>query len=116
MLLAGDHIYKMDYERMLKQHVEQQRADVTIGCLEMPRAESSGFGIMHIDDDGLIQSFLEKPADPQPMPGKPDKSLASMGIYGFDLELPVRRSRVTRRQRSEPPSLTISARISFPTS
>ena len=49
VLLAGDHIYKMDYEPMLRQHVEQ-RADVTIGCLEMPRAESSGFGIMQIDD------------------------------------------------------------------
>jgi glucose-1-phosphate adenylyltransferase len=83
VLLAGDHIYKMDYELMLRQHVEQ-RADVTIGCLEMPRSESSGFGIMHIDDDGVIQSFLEKPADPPPMPGKPDKSLASMGIYIFD--------------------------------
>ena len=83
VLLAGDHIYKMDYERMLKQHVEQ-RADVTIGCLEMPRAESSGFGIMDVDDDGIVKSFLEKPADPPPMPGKPDKSLASMGIYVFD--------------------------------
>jgi glucose-1-phosphate adenylyltransferase len=83
VLLAGDHIYKMDYELMLRQHVEQ-RADVTIGCLEMPRAESSGFGIMHIDEDGLVKSFLEKPADPPPMPGKPDKSLASMGIYVFD--------------------------------
>src|SRR3954470_4512771 len=83
VLLAGDHIYKMDYERMLKQHVEQ-RADVTIGCLEMPRAESSGFGIMHVDDNGVVLSFLEKPADPPPMPGKPDTSLASMGIYVFD--------------------------------
>jgi glucose-1-phosphate adenylyltransferase len=83
VLLAGDHIYKMDYERMLKQHVEQ-RADVTIGCLEMPRSESSAFGIMHVDDDGVVQSFLEKPADPPPMPGKPDKSLASMGIYVFN--------------------------------
>src|SRR5450756_2263526 len=55
VLLAGDHIYKMDYELMLRQHVEQ-RAEVTIGCLEMPRSESSGFGIMHIDDHGVIQS------------------------------------------------------------
>ena len=83
VLLAGDHIYKMDYELMLQQHVEQ-RADVTVGCLEMPRSESSGFGIMDVDDQGVIQSFLEKPADPPPMPGKPDKSLASMGIYVFD--------------------------------
>ena len=83
LVLAGDHIYKMDYEVMLKQHVESG-ADVTVGCLEMPRTESSGFGIMHVDENGLIQSFLEKPADPPPMPGKPDKSLASMGIYVFD--------------------------------
>ncbi len=83
VILAGDHIYKMDYEFMLQQHVDQ-RADVTIGCLEMPRSESSGFGIMHVDDKDVIQSFLEKPADPPAMPGKPDKSLASMGIYVFD--------------------------------
>ena len=83
VLLAGDHVYKMDYELMLQQHVEQ-RADVTVGCLEMPRLESSGFGIMQVDHNDIIQSFLEKPADPPPMPGKPDKSLASMGIYVFD--------------------------------
>ncbi|MGH6739023.1 MAG: glucose-1-phosphate adenylyltransferase [Bradyrhizobium sp.] len=85
VVLAGDHIYKMDYELMLQQHVDQ-RADVTVGCLEMPRSESSGFGIMHIDENDLIRSFLEKPADPPPMPGKPDKSLASMGIYVFDTQ------------------------------
>ncbi|WP_076863198.1 glucose-1-phosphate adenylyltransferase [Bradyrhizobium mercantei] len=85
LVLAGDHVYKMDYEIMLKQHVESG-ADVTVGCLEMPRLESSGFGIMHIDETGVIQSFLEKPADPPPMPGKPDKSLASMGIYVFNSE------------------------------
>jgi glucose-1-phosphate adenylyltransferase len=85
VVLAGDHIYKMDYELMLQQHVDQ-KADVTVGCLEMPRAESSGFGIMHIDENDLIHSFLEKPADPPPMPGKPDMSLASMGIYVFETQ------------------------------
>ena len=85
VVLAGDHIYKMDYELMLQQHVDQ-KADVTVGCLEMPRAESSGFGIMHIDEKDVILSFLEKPADPPPMPGKPDMSLASMGIYVFDTQ------------------------------
>ncbi len=85
VLLAGDHIYKMDYELMLQQHVEQG-ADVTIGCLEVPRSEASGFGIMHIDDADVIKSFLEKPVDPPAMPGKPDKSLASMGIYVFNSE------------------------------
>ena len=83
LVLAGDHIYKMDYEIMLKQHVESGAAG-TVGGRAKPRAESSGFGIMHVDDNGVIQSFLEKPADPPPMPGKPDKSLASMGIYVFD--------------------------------
>src|SRR5258707_4784333 len=83
VLLAGDHIYKVDYELMLQQHVEQG-ADVTVGCLEVPRSEAKGFGIMRIDDADVIDSFLEKPADPPAMPGKPDKSLASMGIYVFN--------------------------------
>jgi glucose-1-phosphate adenylyltransferase len=83
VVLAGDHIYKMDYELMLQQHVDQG-ADVTVGCLEMPRAESSGFGIIHVNEDDTIRAFIEKPADPPPMPGNPDMSLASMGIYVFD--------------------------------
>src|SRR6516165_1288400 len=80
VILAGDHIYKMDYELMLQQHVDR-KADVTVGCLEMPRAESSGFGIIAVDEHDNIRAFVEKPADPPAMPGKPDKSLASMGIY-----------------------------------
>ena len=83
VILAGDHIYKMDYEQMLQQHVAQG-ADVTIGCLEVPRDEASGFGVMHVDDNDRILSFLEKPIDPPAMPGKPDISLASMGIYVFE--------------------------------
>ena len=83
VLLAGDHIYKMDYEAMLQQHVEQG-ADVTVGCLEVPREDAKGFGVMHVDAKDRIISFLEKPADPPAMPGKPDKSLASMGIYVFE--------------------------------
>jgi glucose-1-phosphate adenylyltransferase len=83
IVLAGDHIYKMDYELMLQQHVDQ-KADVTVGCLEMPREESSGFGIIHVNEDNTIRAFIEKPKDPPPMPGKPDTSLASMGIYVFD--------------------------------
>jgi len=82
VLLAGDHIYKMDYEQMLQQHVEQA-ADVTIACLEVPRAEASGFGIMHVDADDHILSFEEKPKNPPSMPGHADLSLASMGIYVF---------------------------------
>jgi len=85
VVLAGDHIYKMDYELMLQQHVEQG-ADVTIGCLEVPREQASGFGVMHVDDNDAVISFLEKPADPPPMPGKPDIALASMGIYVFSTD------------------------------
>ena len=83
VVLAGDHIYKMDYEIMLEQHVETG-ADVTLGCLEVPRMEATGFGVMHVDDAGVIKTFLEKPADPPGMPDKPDMALASMGIYVFD--------------------------------
>ncbi len=82
IILAGDHIYKMDYELMLRQHVEQG-ADVTVGCMEVPRAEASGFGVMAIDESDLITAFVEKPSDPPAMPGKPDVALASMGIYVF---------------------------------
>jgi len=85
VLLAGDHVYKMDYELLLQQHVEQG-ADVTVGCIELPRAEATGFGVMHIDDQDRIISFVEKPADPPAMPGKPDTALASMGIYVFERE------------------------------
>ena len=83
VLLAGDHIYKMDYEPMLQQHVEQN-ADVTVGCIEVPRMEATGFGVMGVDEDDRVVSFLEKPADPPGIPGSPDQALASMGIYVFD--------------------------------
>ncbi len=83
VLLAGDHIYKMDYEVMLQQHADSG-ADVTIGCLEVPLQEASGFGVMHVDENDRIISFLEKPKDPPAMPGKPDVALASMGIYVFE--------------------------------
>ena len=82
VILAGDHIYKMDYELMLQQHVNA-KADVTIGCLEVPRMEAVGFGVMHVDDKDVIVDFVEKPADPPAIPGKPDFALASMGIYVF---------------------------------
>ena len=86
VILAGDHIYKMDYEVMLQQHADSG-ADATIGCLEVPRQEATGFGVMHVDADDRIVDFIEKPADPPPMPGKPDKALASMGIYVFETSL-----------------------------
>jgi glucose-1-phosphate adenylyltransferase len=83
VILAGDHVYKMDYEVMLQDHVDSG-ADVTVGCLEVPRLEATGFGVMHVDANDRIVSFLEKPADPPGMPDKPDMALASMGIYVFD--------------------------------
>lgn len=85
VVLAGDHIYKMDYEVMLYQHVESG-ADVTLGCLEVPRMEATGFGVMHVDEHDTIIDFVEKPADPPGIPGNPDMALASMGIYVFNTE------------------------------
>jgi glucose-1-phosphate adenylyltransferase len=83
VILAGDHVYKMDYEMMLQQHVNSG-ADVTVGCLEVPRLEATGFGVMHVDQTDRIVEFLEKPADPPGMPDNPEMALASMGIYVFD--------------------------------
>ena len=83
IILAGDHVYKMDYEPMLQQHVDQG-ADVTVGCLEVPRLEASGFGVMEVDANDRIIDFVEKPDDPPAMPGRPDEALASMGIYVFE--------------------------------
>jgi glucose-1-phosphate adenylyltransferase len=85
VLLAGDHVYKMDYEPMLQQHVEQG-ADVTVGCIEVPRMEATAFGVMAVDAEDRIISFLEKPADPPGIPGEPDMALASMGIYVFETQ------------------------------
>ncbi len=85
VILAGDHVYKMDYEPMLQQHVNSN-ADVTIGCLEVPRIEATGFGVMHVDDKDRVIQFLEKPADPPGMPDKPEMALASMGIYVFQTQ------------------------------
>ncbi|MEA3533571.1 glucose-1-phosphate adenylyltransferase [Rhizobium sp. CC-YZS058] len=82
VILAGDHIYKMDYELMLQQHVDSG-ADVTIGCLEVPRMEATGFGVMHVDEKDQIIAFIEKPSDPPGIPSNPDMALASMGIYVF---------------------------------
>jgi glucose-1-phosphate adenylyltransferase len=86
IILAGDHVYKMDYEKMLDQHV-REGADVTVACVEVPQSEASAFGVMHVDENDRIISFLEKPADPPEIPGQPGLSLASMGIYVFSRKL-----------------------------
>ena len=83
IVLAGDHIYKMDYEIMLRQHVESS-ADVTVGCLTVPCADATAFGVMAADSTGRITSFLEKPGDPPATPEDPNLALASMGIYVFN--------------------------------
>jgi glucose-1-phosphate adenylyltransferase len=85
IILAGDHIYKQDYSIMLRQHVESG-ADVTVGCIEVPRMEAAGFGVMKVDENDNILDFVEKPADPPAMPGDPNQALASMGIYVFETE------------------------------
>jgi glucose-1-phosphate adenylyltransferase len=86
VILAGDHVYKMDYERMLAQHVETG-ADVTVGCVTVPRMEATGFGVMHVDAADRIVAFVEKPKDPPGIPGREDFALASMGIYVFETKL-----------------------------
>jgi glucose-1-phosphate adenylyltransferase len=85
LVLAGDHIYKMDYGTMLAAHVESG-ADITVGCIEVPIEEARGFGVMAIDADNRISEFAEKPDQPEPMPGDPAKALASMGIYVFSTD------------------------------
>jgi glucose-1-phosphate adenylyltransferase len=85
VVLAGDHIYRQDYRIMLQQHVECG-ADVTVGCVEVPRSEASAFGVMDVDASGRVVGFLEKPDAPPGLPDHPDRTLASMGIYVFSAE------------------------------
>ena len=85
VVVAGDHVYKMDYERMLVQHVNSG-ADVTVACVELPVSEAKGFGIMGVDDRDRIVSFVEKPEHPPEMPDRPGWAMASMGIYVFRRE------------------------------
>lgn len=83
IILAGDHIYKQDYAVMVEQHVATG-AQVTVGCIEVPREEAKAFGVMHVNDKDEILEFVEKPANPPAMPNNPDLALASMGIYVFE--------------------------------
>jgi glucose-1-phosphate adenylyltransferase len=85
LILAGDHIYKMDYGPLIAYHVDCA-ADMTIGCLEVNRRDASAFGVMGVDEDWRVVDFVEKPADPPPVPGNADTSLVSMGIYVFNRE------------------------------
>ena len=83
LILAGDHVYKMDYGEMLASHVRHQ-ADMTVACIEVPVADAKSFGVMSVDEEDRIVSFSEKPLDPTPVPGRTDRALASMGIYVFN--------------------------------
>ncbi len=83
LVLAGDHIYKQDYSLMLLDHV-QNGSRCTVGCIEVPRMEATALGVMAVDEQRRITDFLEKPADPPAIPGKPDRALGSMGIYVFN--------------------------------
>ena len=86
LILAGDHIYKMDYGAMLAKHVEDD-ADVTVGCIEVSIEEASSLGVMDVDKSHRIKKFTEKPDNPTPIPGKKDEALCSMGIYIFNTDL-----------------------------
>ena len=83
LVLAGDHIYKMDYSAMLADHVAND-ADLTIGCIEVPLEDAKEFGVMDVDVNRRVKAFIEKPANPPKMPGREDSALASMGIYIFN--------------------------------
>jgi glucose-1-phosphate adenylyltransferase len=83
LILSGDHIYRMDYGRVLAAHVARQ-ADLTVACIEVPLEEASSFGVMSVNEEGRVLEFAEKPAEPQHMPGDPAHALASMGIYVFN--------------------------------
>ena len=86
IILAGDHIYKMNYARMIDYHRDNQ-ADLTIACLPASRAQAREFGVMVIDDEQRVTHFVEKPKDPPTIPGQPDKALGSMGIYVFNTDV-----------------------------
>ncbi len=83
LVLSGDHVYKMDYARLLEEHVARE-ADATVVCVEVPLAEARSFGVLEVDAAGRIAGFAEKPAEPRPMPGDPGRALASMGVYVFN--------------------------------
>jgi glucose-1-phosphate adenylyltransferase len=86
LVLAGDHIYKMDYGPMIGFHVEKE-ADITVGVVEVPIDRAREFGVVGVDDSNRVLNFLEKPRDPPPIPGRPDVAMASMGIYVFNPRL-----------------------------
>ncbi|HLF18577.1 MAG TPA: glucose-1-phosphate adenylyltransferase [Candidatus Omnitrophota bacterium] len=83
LILAGDHVYKMDYRQMIRLH-EQRKADVTVACVPMPKATSKDFGVIEVDKTEHVRGFQEKPLKPKIIPGRPNQIYASMGIYLFN--------------------------------
>ena len=100
LVLAGDHVYKMDYGVMTSTHI-RNNADVTVGCVEVPLQNASQFGLIHMDQDRRVCGFEEKPQNPRPLHGKDDVALASMGIYVFSIDFLVD---VLRRDAQDPDS------------
>ncbi|WP_246163686.1 glucose-1-phosphate adenylyltransferase [Roseospira marina] len=89
LVLAGDHVYRQDYSKLMATHL-RSGADVSVACIEVPREQATAFGVVDVDDHDTIIGFLEKPADPPCIPGKPDRAFASMGIYLFNAEFLIR--------------------------
>ena len=85
VILAGDHVYRQDYSRLLSEHIANG-ADVTVSCVDVPVEQATAFGVVGVDEDDAIVSFLEKPANPPSIPGEPDRAFASMGIYIFNAD------------------------------
>lgn len=100
LVLAGDHVYKMDYGHLIADHAASGM-HCTVACIEVPLADASGLGVMTVDDQRKVVSFLEKPATPPAMPGHPDKALASMGVYVFNAD---ELYRVLEADRADPHS------------
>ena len=89
LVLAGDHVYKMDYSKMLEEHVARG-SKMTVACIDVPQAEATGLGVIAIDEQDRIVDFVEKPAVPPTMPNRPERSLGSMGVYAFETEFLVK--------------------------
>ncbi|ROH88250.1 glucose-1-phosphate adenylyltransferase [Pseudomethylobacillus aquaticus] len=83
LILAGDHIYKMDYGQMLAAHV-RNKADMTVACINVPLEDAKGFGVIGVDENDRVVEFAEKPVSPKPLPDNPEQAFASMGIYVFN--------------------------------
>lgn len=98
LILAGDHIYKMNYQHMIKYHREK-KADVTVACIPMPKESSPQFGVIEVDRNDHVCGFQEKPSQPKTIPGDPGTVLASMGIYLFDRDVVINELQLDAKQK-----------------